>query len=108
MNRRRRSVRTALILSVLVSATLWAFGASAATAADNINNADFLGYSFAEADNTTGFGIEANEPLTANDTSTCVDEDNEKMSRTAWYFIVGTGRPVTVTTGGSNFDTVLA
>ena len=59
--------------------------------------------------------IEPNEPLTSNDpTGAGCDEvgevsgDGRRMTGTLWWKFTGDGRPVTVSTLGSNFDTIVA
>ena len=38
---------------------------------------------------------------------TCPEGEFDTFGRTLWYTIEGTGDPVTVDTGGSNFDTLI-
>lgn len=40
--------------------------------------------------------------------ATCPNDDGDKMGRTVWSTVTGTGGEVSVDTAGSNFDTVLA
>jgi hypothetical protein len=40
--------------------------------------------------------------------ATCPDGESDKMGRTLWYTVEGTGDEITIDTAGSNFDTVLA
>ena len=41
-------------------------------------------------------------------TVTCPEGEFDRMGRTVWYTIEGTGGPVTIDTAGSNFDTLIA
>jgi hypothetical protein len=60
--------------------------------------------------------IESEEPLTVNDAAghqVCTDDGTAgsigtTIQNTVWWQFTGTGGPVTVSTNGSNFDTVLA
>ena len=52
---------------------------------------------------TGGAALEPEEP-----TVTCPEGEFDRMGRTVWYTIEGTGGPVTIDTAGSNFDTLIA
>jgi hypothetical protein len=94
---------------------LFAVGASAAQAApsnDNFGNARYLGYGDVDATiDTTGATWEVGETLTpggAGDRTACnIGSDSFQSYATAWWYVYGSGRPVTVSTSGSAFDTLL-
>jgi hypothetical protein len=59
--------------------------------------------------NTNGSTIQSNEPITANTPSFgCEPPQSTKMRATQWYRFTGTGGAVTVSTSGSDFNTMLA
>ena len=55
---------------------------------------------------TSGAGVEANEPLTTMGDGLCGTGGPEVQS-TRWYAFRGTGGPMYVTSSGSNFDTLI-
>lgn len=55
---------------------------------------------------TSGAGVEANEPLTAMGDGVCGTAGPEVQS-TRWYSFRGTGGPMYVTSSGSDFDTLI-
>jgi hypothetical protein len=98
---RRRSPRLGLALAIALAAALLPAGAaSAAVGADDYNLAAPLLFSVpgTVADNTS-YGVLASEPTLCGSST---------MMRTAWWKIAGTGKPITLSTAGSTFDTVLA
>ena len=75
--------------------------AVAATGADQYESAAPLLFSQpGSVPATVGYTTQGGEPL-----SIC---GSGAMSKTAWWRITGTGQPMTITTGASTFDTVLA
>jgi hypothetical protein len=106
----RRVVTPALALALVLP--------TATAVAAPLDNDDFLSaqrLAFFERDATAdrtnvGAGIEADEPLTANETPVehgCGTTAPSQLSHTIWYEIVGDGGPVTVHTRGSEVDTVV-
>ena len=87
--------------------------ASAAPSNDNFDAAKplFLGSEDTTVDNTTAT-VEPGESLTAQalpDLGTClVGTAGSQVDHTAWWWVTGTGRPLTVTVAGEGFDTHLA
>jgi hypothetical protein len=49
--------------------------------------------------------IQSGEPFTVAGPGFC---ENEEMGATLWWFVAGNGGPITVTTRGSDFDTLVA
>jgi hypothetical protein len=96
-----RLARAALVtlLSLLVSA-------GSASASDDFASPKplFLGTEDATVDNTAGT-VQPGETLTT--ASAACPIDSSEASRTMWWFVIGTGRPLTITTAGSPFDTHL-
>jgi hypothetical protein len=90
--------------------------ASASAANDNFAEAKYLPLGTTDATvSNAGGTIESQETLTTNgasDRNACVrDMTGTEYSRpiaTMWWVVTGTGRPITVTTAGSPFDTHLA
>jgi hypothetical protein len=72
-------------------------GAAFGDAQDDINNAVLLDLGVPEAGSNVGFTLAGGEFLNCG-----VETDN-----TAWYRVLGTGRPMTLSSGGSSFDTVM-
>jgi len=96
-----RLARAALVtlLILLVSAT-------SASASDDFASPKplYLGTEDATVDNTAGT-VQPGETLTTAPTACPVD--HSEASRTMWWWVSGTGRPLTITTAGSPFDTHL-
>jgi hypothetical protein len=90
-------------------------GASAAQAApsnDNFSSARYLGFGDVDTSiNTAGATEEVGETLTAaadaNRSACGIGTRSLQQKATAWWFVYGSGRPVTVSTSGSAFDTLL-
>ena len=94
----RRMVR--LILVVATVAALLAASPATAAAGDDISEATRLTLNETAADSNVGFSVESGEPLSCG-TST--------YRATAWYMVFAEGDgEITVSTFGSDFDTVLA
>jgi hypothetical protein len=55
----------------------------------------------------SGYGVEADEPGTTLGIP-CGPADPVRVAHTAWYRFEGTGGPISLTTQGSTYDTVLA
>ena len=91
---------------------LTAVGVSVAAAGDFFTQATPLSYGVTATASNVGANTEIGEALTpsAQGVDTCVGPANAwtaQTQATLWWSIVGSGRPITVTTAGSNFDTVL-
>ncbi len=56
---------------------------------------------------TSGYGVQPDEPGTTLGIP-CGPADPVRVARTAWYRFEGTGGPISLTTEGSTYDTVLA
>ncbi len=93
-------------------ALLFLVPATAASASDNFGAPKplYLGTEDATVDNSAAT-VEQGESLTAASTNgldACrVGPQSSQVARTMWWWVSGTGRPLTVTTAGSTFDTVL-
>src|SRR4051794_731774 len=111
--RAARRRRLPLALFVLM---LWpAAPALAAPVNDNYASRLTIQLAFADSKNTDTATNEAGEPLTPNDPGNlgCSKDGTRsaagvKSSNTVWWEFTGNGGPITVSTNGSNFDTVLA
>jgi hypothetical protein len=82
---------------------------ASAQANDNFADARYLPFGVTDsADNTTAT-TQPGETLTAMGADyQCENGGNTSQAdRTLWWWVTGTGRPLTVTTDGSNFDTHL-
>src|SRR5690349_23062048 len=101
----------------LALAALWAMLMLVPAASAHASNDDFaaakplpLGAEDATVDNT-GFTVEQGEALTApggpRDRCDLGPGESTQSDRTAWWFVNGTGRPITVTAAGESFDTTL-
>ena len=111
-----RAVRLGCLLGslVCVCALVAPALASAAPANDDYANRLTLQLGFADSrDNTTATN-ETDEPFTPNDPANlgCSKSGTPttggvKSNRTVWWQFTGNGGPITVSTNGSNFDTVL-
>ena len=66
----------------------------------------FLGTEDATVDNTAAT-VQPGETLTSASTPCDVNGQSSQAARTMWWYVVGTGRPLTITTAGSPFDTHL-
>src|SRR4051794_9182754 len=95
-------------LGSVVAVTLALAAAAPATAPAQTNNDQFGNWTWlgsgdldATVDNTS-YSFDSDENLV------CVGFDQRGFSRTAWWVFVVSGRPVTITTAGSDFDTILA
>jgi hypothetical protein len=89
------------LVCVVALATLTP-ASSAQTNNDLFANAFWLGTGDLDATvNNTSYDIESNENLL------CTKFDDRGAGFTAWWVYVGSGRPVTVTTQGSSFDTIV-
>src|SRR5687767_11484925 len=100
-----RSSRLKLIAAVMVAAFAGALAPATASADHNyFANAEPLNLNTVVNDNNVGTSIEPPEAYTYN-TSLC---EGRAMGGTLWWKFTGNGRPVTVSTKGSTFDTVLA
>ncbi len=91
---------------------LTAVGVSVAAAGNFFTQATPLSYGVTATASNVGANTEIGEALTpsAQGVDTCVGPANAwtaQTQATLWWSIVGSGRPITVTTAGSNFDTVL-
>lgn len=102
-----------LLVAAIVAVLLCAAPAGAA-GTDRFDQAPLLPYGVADTTtNNAGATIEQGESLTSGgdsaDRTHCVyaNGTRSQSQRTMWWQIVGTGRPVTVTTAGSMFDTHL-
>jgi hypothetical protein len=105
------------LLVVGLSAFVPLLLASAAGAQSNNNFAGAKALFYGTTDDTvdnTGGNIEVGESLTAlggADRNACLYNGNSstysQAERTFWWTLIGTGRPITITTQGSAFDTHL-
>ena len=95
-----------LARAALVTLLVLLVSAASASASDDFASPKplFLGTEDATVDNTAGT-VQPGETLTT--ASTACPVDLSEASRTMWWYVVGTGRPLTITTGGSPFDTHL-
>ena len=99
--------------ATLVAAAL-ALACPAVASADNndFENALPLSYGITATANNTAATTQAGESLTSNgapDRNACVyaQGDFTQVINTMWWALEGSGRPVTITTNGSNFDSTL-
>src|SRR4051794_20996035 len=90
-------------LLVLPLALVLLFTATA-RASDDSSSPQTLVLGYQYSFDNTGFGIDANEPDTANGTGTC---NGSTIASTDWYRFRGTGRDVDIETFSSDVDTVL-
>src|SRR5829696_8777274 len=107
----RRAVAPAMVLALALPAA-----SAGAAPLDNddyqaATKLDFFERVLPVTDRTNaGAGIQADEPLTANepDPQHGCGETASQLSHTIWYQVPGSGGPVTVHTRGSEVDTVVA
>jgi hypothetical protein len=105
----RRARRTAIALAALALACPGAAWADN----DDFESAIRLGYGIVGTASNTAATIQTGESMTtagASDRNACLfssSSDFTQAINTMWWSIVGSGRPVTVTTSGSNFDSTL-
>jgi len=94
-----------LVVSVSVAALLLPAASSlAAVGSDSYSTPAPLLFSVAgTVASNLGYTTQGGEPVAATVTPPC-----PAMSKTAWWRITGNGQPIALTTGASNFDTVLA
>ena len=100
----RRVARTLLTGGVAVLG-LAASPAFATTGTDFDSSAPFVTFAVPGVADNTHFGVEGGEPVLGD--ANC-PLDPLKIDKTAWWKIVGTGQPITLSTAGSVFNTVLA
>jgi hypothetical protein len=95
-----------LARAALVTLLFLLVSAGSASASDDFASPKplFLGTEDATVDNTAGT-VQPGETLTT--ASSACPVDSSEASRTMWWFVIGTGRPLTITTAGSPFDTHL-
>jgi hypothetical protein len=100
---------------ILLMGMSFASGAAAAPVNDNFSARLPLPIGVKDTRSDNGATIEASERLTANDPSGygCEKDGGQgaegiPMTHTMWWSFTGTGGPVTVSTRGSEVDTVLA
>ncbi|HUR86400.1 MAG TPA: hypothetical protein VMY78_13745 [Solirubrobacteraceae bacterium] len=115
IRRPRSAVRRRVALCCLAIAAALLGGAAPASAqAPNNNFAGAIPLVFGQTDNrfsNLGANAENAEALTSQNPgrATCNYANNQtsQANFTLWWTVVGTGRRITVSTGGSNFDTHL-
>jgi putative metal-binding protein len=94
-------MRWSIAASLAVAAGALAVPASAAAAPiDDFNTPGILAFSTQPSLSNESFGTQTGEPAAA---SGC-----PAMGHTGWWRIEGTGQQITISTAGSNFNTVLA
>jgi hypothetical protein len=106
-----RCARATVLLLAAVAAVSW----PAAAWADNndFESAARLGYGIVGTANNTAATIQSGESMTtagAPDRNACLfssSSDFTQAINTMWWSLEGSGRPVTVTTAGSSFDSTL-
>jgi hypothetical protein len=95
-------------LSTLAACLVASVSAPAAIASDSIASPTPLAFGTGQEVSTTAYTVESGEQNTVAPFSQSCGTDNAVgIARTAWFSIQGTGGAVTVTTGGSSFDTSL-
>jgi hypothetical protein len=94
--------------AVAIAAAALLLAAPAASASDASSTPALLAPGVTSRADTRGFGVEPGEQNTAAPfTQQCGSPWNVGAARTAWYAVQGTGGSVSVTTGGSDYDTSL-
>ena len=96
-------------------ALLFLMHSASASAADNFADAKPLFFGVTDATlSNAGAGVQTGETLTQSglaNRNACVRNGNpatySQAGATLWWILTGTGRPITVTTAGSAFDTHL-
>src|SRR4051794_2334657 len=110
-------LRALWLLAAIIAAWLLVPVAAASAAPGNDNYASrlTLQLGFADTKNNGTATNEASEPITPNDPANLGCSKNGEQSAggvkstsTLWWAFTGNGGPITVSTNGSNFDTVLA
>ena len=107
------SARRARWTAVALAALALACPAAAWADNDDFESAIHLGYGIAGTASNTAATIQTGEAMTtagASDRNACLfssSSDFTQAINTMWWSIVGSGRPVTVTTSGTNFDSTL-
>jgi hypothetical protein len=95
-----RACRTGASLLALAAAVLVVPASVAAATIDDFNAPGMLAFSADSSLSNDGFTVQSGEPA--------ADVSCPAMGHTGWWRIAGTGQHFTITTSGSNFDTVLA
>ena len=97
-----------LARAALVTLLVLLVSAAPAAASDDFASPRplFLGTEDATVDNTAAT-VQPGETLTSASTPCEVNGQSSQAARTMWWYVVGTGRPLTITTAGSPFDTHL-
>lgn len=117
MNATQRIIWPAVVAVVLAGAMLTPAGTAFATDVRGLDPHDRLFYGVPITQDITAFGTDPDEPVVYPNTWTCYQGSfpatNARMSKTAWYRLVGTGGQVRLSTSGSTngaspMDTVLA
>jgi hypothetical protein len=95
-----------LARAALVTLLILLVSAASASASDDFASPKplFLGTEDATVDNSAAT-VQPGETLTT--ASSACPVDSSEASKTMWWFVIGTGRPLTITTAGSPFDTHL-
>lgn len=95
-----------LARAALVTLLFLLVPAASASASDDFGSAKplFLGTEDATVDNSAAT-VQPGETLTT--ASSACPVESSQASRTMWWWVTGTGRPLTITTAGSPFDTHL-
>lgn len=101
------------IAMLAVAVLLAPAGASAAPVNDDFANRLTIQPNTPDSRTNAGATTEAAEPMTSADTAGCTadgqhDASGNKMDSTLWWDFTGDGGPMTVSTLGSDFDTILA
>lgn len=105
----RTALRTALVLAALASA----YPAAAWADNDDFESAIPLSYGIVGTANNGAATIQTGEAMTtagATDRNACLfgsSSDFTQAINTMWWFVEGSGRPVTISTSGSTFDSTL-
>ncbi len=99
-----RQSRYAVVVLALLATVL---AVARPALASDARGADPLPFGKQLTVDTSGYGVDADEPGTTVGIS-CGPADPVRVARTAWYRFDGTGGPISLTTEGSTYDTVLA
>jgi hypothetical protein len=89
----RMAAAAALLLLVLAP------GARAA-GSDSFAGARFLHFGKADETDLTGYGTETGEMLTSDGQGACDEIGQRKLANTAWYYVIGNGRALSVGASG--------
>ena len=107
------SAQRARWTAVALAALALACPAAAWADNDDFESAIHLGYGIAGTASNTAATTQTGEAMTtagASDRNACLfssSSDFTQAINTMWWSIVGSGRPVTITTSGTNFDSTL-